>query len=142
MALTIDDGTFEVGDSFVTLEEADIYHSDRDNPEWAKLSVQKKEAVLIKAFDYLTVQNWSSTAFTTAIPARVKQAQCLGGLKESLTPDSLQPDIETGIKSKEIDGVLSTSYFEGGSSTINTAIENLIRPYISIPGVKTTLVRG
>ena len=142
MALIIDDGSLELGDSFVTIDEADTYHRLRGNKEWAKLSIPSKEAVLIRAFDFLSIQNWSAGVFGTAIPAKVKQAQCLGALKESITPGSLQPDVETGIKSKSIDGVLATSYFAGGSGTINTAIENLIRGYIATPGVKTRLVRG
>ena len=143
MTITIDDGTFEVGNSFVTILEADTYAVDRGYTTWAAATEALKEMALIRTFDYLSVQNWKTTAFTTEIPVKVKNAQCLGAIKELAESGALQPDVTTGIKSESIDGVLETEYFEStGTGIVYSAVENLISPYINKVGFKTRLVRG
>jgi len=142
MALTIDDGTFEIGNSFVTSIETESYHETRGHSVWVDGDNEEKEAALIRAFDFLSVQNWKSTAFASLVPVKIKQAQMIGALKELSDPGSLQPDVQTGIKSDSIEGVFETKFFEEGPGTLFTAIENLIRPYINRPGYKTTITRG
>jgi len=142
MTITIDDGTFIVGNSFVTLAESDIFSTDRGYTTWVDGDEEEKEASLIRAFDYLSVQNWKSTAFTSNIPPKIEQAQIIAAIREFDSPGVLQPDISTGIKSEALDGVLETHYFESGSSTIFSGVENLITPYINRPGYKTRIVRG
>jgi len=139
----IDNGTFAVGNSFVTLSEADEYHNIRQNTDWFDKTNAQREAALIKAFDFLSVQNWTTTAFSSGVPAKIKSAQCIGALKEATSPDALQPDISSSVKKESIDGVMETEYFEGsGSAAIITAVENMIRPYIKKPGMRMTMVRG
>ena len=142
MTLTIDDGTFEVGNTFVTENEAEEYHESRGNSSWEDADDEAKEAALIRAFDYLSVQNWSSTAFETTIPVKVKQAQMLAALKELSSSGVLQPDVSTGVKSEAIEGAIEKEYYESGPGTIFSGVENLIRPYLVRPGRKTVLVRG
>jgi len=142
MTLTIDDGTFEVGNSFATSLEAETYHEVRGYSVWIDGNSEEKEAALIRAFDFLSVQNWKSTTFATSVPIKIKQAQIIGALKELVDSGSLQPDVQTGIKSDSIEGVFETKFFEEGPGTLFTAIENLIRPYINRPGRKTTITRG
>jgi hypothetical protein len=143
MTITIDDGTFLIGNSFVTVLMADAFHEARQNTAWFAASEAQKEAALIKAFDYLSVQNWTSTAFSTEIPLKIKNAQCIGALKELEEAGALQPDVNPNIKMESIDGVMETEYFEGsGSAIIPTAVMNMIKPYLKRPGMNMTMVRG
>lgn len=142
MTIVIDDGTFTVGNSFVTLAEADTYSEDRNNTTWIYGDEPEKEAALIRAFDYLSVQNWISTTFDDEIPTKIEQAQMLGAGKEFDSPGVLQPDVATGIKSEELKDVIETHYFEGGTGTIFSSVVNLITPYINRPGYVTRIVRG
>ena len=143
MSLIIDSGTFLVGNSFATVIEADGFHADRQNTDWAAATTIQKEAALIKAFDFLSVQNWKSDAFTVSVPLKIKNAQCIGALKEVGTPGSLLPDITPGIKKEAIDGVNETEYFAGGGAgTVYTAVENMIRPYLKKVGMRMKIVRG
>lgn len=142
MALIIDDGTFAVGNSFVTVQAAETFHELRGYTDWTTSADETgKEAALIRAFDFLSVQNWKSTTFTSGVPAKITQAQILAALKELGSPGSLQPDITTGVKSQKIEGAVSTEFFSAGEGTLFSVVENLIRPYINRPGRRTTIVR-
>ncbi len=142
MALTIDDGTFEVGNSFITAVESNTFAQDRGYVDWVDGDDEDKEAALIRTFDFLSVQNWKSTTFDDGIPVKIQNAQCLGAIRELETSGTLQPDVSTGIKSESIDGVLETEYFEGGAGQVFSSVENMISPYINRPGYKTNIVRG
>lgn len=143
MAITIDGGTFLVGNSFVTMVEADSFHMSRQNTAWDEADAEFKEAALIRAFDYLSVQNWATNAFLTGVPIKVKNAQCVAALKELTNNGAMLPDITPGVKRESIDGAISTEYFSGsGSGTIHTAVENMIRPYLKTFGMRMRLVRG
>lgn len=142
MAITIDDGTFAVGNSFVTAREAEAFHEARGYTDWTTSTDDAgKEAALIRAFDFLSVQNWKTDTFETSVPTKVEQAQILGALKELSSPGSLQPDITTGIKSQSIEGAVETEYYSTGEGTLFTVVENLIRPYINQPGIRTSITR-
>jgi hypothetical protein len=147
MALTIDDGTFEVGNSLVTLSYAYTYHELRGNLSWLDKSDEEQEAFLIRAFDFLSVQDWATDAFTTSIPKKVKDAQCLAAFKEMEEDNALQPDYNPNIKRERIEGVIETEYF--GKRDLDSmvvsppaAVMNLIKPYLKYPGMKMRLVRG
>ncbi len=142
MTIIIDDGTFVIGNSFVTVDAAEAYHESRGYTIWIDGEDEEKEAALIRAFDFLSVQNWKTTVFENSVPIKIQQAQILGALKELSSPGSLQPDIVTGIKSESLDGVIETEYFKGGTGTLFTAVENMIKPYIITKGTKTKIVRG
>jgi hypothetical protein len=143
MALIMDDGTFAVGNSFVTLIFADAYHADRNNTTWASKSETEKEAALIKAFDFLSVQNWKSDTFDSDIPAKIQKAQCIGALREADAANSLQPDANPAVKRELIEGVIETEYFANSTPSVApTEVQNLIRPYLRYRGMQMTLSRG
>jgi len=143
MALILDVGTFLVGNSLATIEEADAFHLSRQNDSWATTALLAKEAALIKAFDFLSIQNWKSDTFTSGVPLKIKNAQCIGALKEIGSPGTLLPDISPGIKKEAIDGVNETEYFASGSSAvIHTAVENMIKSYLKKVGMRMKIVRG
>lgn len=54
MALEVEDGTGKANaDSYVSVAEADTYHSDRGNTLWATMSTPEKEASLRRGTDYM-----------------------------------------------------------------------------------------
>jgi hypothetical protein len=142
MAITIDSGTFEVGNSFVTVAESNTFATDRGYSDWVDGDDEDKESALIRTFDFLSVQNWKSTTFDDSVPIKIKNAQCLGAIRELDTLGSLQPDVDTGIKSESIDGVLETEYFAGGPGQVFSSVENMISPYLNKVGCRTNIVRG
>jgi len=148
MALVIDDGTFTVGNTFLDLIDVDSYHAERLTLPWTEETDNaKKEAAIIRAFDYLRVQQWLSDAFIDGIPTRVEQALCVAANKELDSPNTLQADKTSNVKRKRIEGAIETEYFSKNldSSTIFTEIDNLIAPYLINPkigaNIKRTLVR-
>jgi len=139
--LTIDDGTFEVGNSFVTLLTADTYFEERSSTVWVdSVSDEDKEAALIRAFDYLSVQSWAAGVFDEEVPEKIKRAQMVAAGKELSSPNVLQPDIQKNVKRQKFDGAMETEYFDKNieSGTIFTEIENLIKSYLSVVSVRTT----
>jgi hypothetical protein len=145
MTIIIDDGTFLIGNSFVEISTADTFHASRLNTNWSSATEAQKEAALIRAFDFLSVQNWATDAFSSGIPLKIQNAQCIGALKEVEASGALQPDLTPGIKKESIDGVVSTEYFNedsGGGGVVYTAVENMIKPYLRRPGMQRMLVRG
>jgi hypothetical protein len=134
--LTIDDGTFTVGNTFIDLFDADEYHELRQTEAWLDSEVTdgQKEAALIRGFDYLMVQDWSADAFLSGIPDRVKWAQCVAAVKELSSPGTLQADVDNNVKRKRIEGAIETEYFSKNlsSQTVFTEVENLIKPYLNV----------
>jgi hypothetical protein len=54
MALIVEDGTGLVSaESYISVADADIYHSNRGNTAWAALSTTAKEQALRKGTDYI-----------------------------------------------------------------------------------------
>ncbi len=142
MTITLDTGTFEVGNSLLTLIEAEEYHLTRGYTAWTGTDDDvAKEAAMIRAFDFLGVQNWRAGTFTAGIPIRIKQAQAIAALRELASPGSMQPDRTVGLKSDSLDGVFTKQFFEDGGQTLHTAVQNLILPYIVRAGIKTRIVR-
>lgn len=141
--LTIDDGTFNKGNSFVTLIDAEDFHALRGNAEWDKATDPDKEAALVRTFDYLAVQDWTVGTFDEGIPGPIKKAQHIGALRELSERGILQPDLTKGVKSQSVEGAVEKEFFEDGEETIFTAIQNLIRPYLGNTATsQRTLVRG
>jgi hypothetical protein len=139
--ITIDDGTFEVGNSFVTVEEVTAYHEDRSNIDWASSSYSsaQRTGAVIRSFDFFKIQNWSEDVFLDGIPARVEEAQCIAALKELIKPGVLQADKSKNVKRERIEGVMETEYFTSAMSSdiYFTNIMNLIAPYIITPFTRT-----
>ena len=136
MALIIDDGTFTVGNTLLSLEEVEAYHTSRLTAPWStETSDELKEAAIIRAFDYFSIQKWIINAFDDGIPQRVLSAFCVAANKELSSTGILQADQQKNIKRKRIEGAIETEYFDKNTlnGTIFTEINNLISPYIEAP---------
>ena len=136
MTLTIDDGTFTIGNTFLSLDDIDEYHAQRLTAPWStSTDNDAKEAAIIRAFDYLSVQNWTINAFDDGIPTRVCAALCVAANKELESNGILQADQQKNIKRKRIEGAIETEYFSQkiSNETVFTEINNLIKPYIVAP---------
>ncbi|MDB5490356.1 MAG: hypothetical protein JWO78_205 [Micavibrio sp.] len=160
MAFTVENGT-NVADanSLVSVAEADAYHLDRGNAEWAGTDAVKQSA-LIKATDYITqnydgrwtgevVSDTQSLAWprkctvvaSNVVPALVKHAVCLLAL-EALTAD-LNPVLERGgaIKREKVD-VIETEYMDGAPvGTVRPAVDGLLKKYLRGPSINRRVVR-
>lgn len=54
MALIVEDGTgLSTAESYISVADADTYHSDQNNTSWASLSTPAKEANLRKATEFM-----------------------------------------------------------------------------------------
>ncbi len=144
MAFTVEDGTGVDGaNSYVTVAEADTYHSDRANAAWTGEDAAK-QAALIKATDYIE-QNyqgrWLGTEDSTTqplsfprtidsgvIPDRLKQAVCVLAL-ESLS-NELNPVLDRAVKREKVD-VIEVEYMDNAKAgKSRPAIDGLLRPFI------------
>ena len=136
MTISIDDGTFLTGNSFITFNEAENYHVDRSTEAWIDTTItdEEKEAAIIKGFDYLYVQDWLAGVFDIEVPAKVKRAQIIAAEKELSRPGILQEDQDSNLKRKRIEGVIEKEFFSMNktSATIFTEIQNLLKNYLNI----------
>jgi len=140
MTLTIDDGTFLIGNTFLSLTDIDTYHEARLTPFWQTITDDDaKEAAIIRGFDYLKIQTWKSDVFLLGIPIRICDALCVAANKELETPGNLQADQQNNVKRKRIEGAIETEYFskDRSSSVIFIEIGNLISSYLEIPAYRT-----
>lgn len=141
MSIILDDGTFLVGNSFAVVATADTFCTLRALSTWTQSdSTADKEAALIRAFDYLKICSWSDTAFADGIPDRVVEAQIRAAAKELASPGAMQPDEESNLKRKKIEGAVEKEYFDASrfSGTIHNDVLNLIRPYLAATSTSTT----
>ena len=54
MSLIVEDGTGKSNaESYISVADADTYHSNRDNTDWAALTTAEKERLLRIATDYM-----------------------------------------------------------------------------------------
>ncbi len=123
MSLIVEDGTAPAGaNSYVTVEDADEYHSARGNASWTQTSTspdQGKAAALVRATTAIDAKyrgrwpgyrtngrnqelEWPRTAAYdseanpiggTEIPEEVKDATCEAALRELATAGSMMPDL-------------------------------------------------
>jgi len=140
--LILDDGTFLVGNTFITIDDSNEFHETRNNTIWMDEAIEDstKEGCIVRAFDYLKVKSWNPECFMLGIPPRIIEAQCIAALKEFENPNSLQADKAKNVKRERIEGVIETEYFSKdiSSSAIFTIIDNLIAPYLKKSFVKIT----
>jgi len=131
--LVVDDGSFSIGNTFLLLTDVDLYHEVRLTTPWNKETEDdKKEAAIIRGFDYLKIQNWDSSAFLADIPIRIEEALCVAANEELNSPGAMQKNQSNNIKKEKIAGAIETEYFSknASSSTIFTKINDLIAPYL------------
>lgn len=126
MALIVEDGTgLEDANSFVSIIEADQYHTDRNNDSWLSLNEQEKTGRLINAaaymggFSYLGFMlnpdqglafpryyNPKEKPDSVAIPRNVKSCQCEMALQTNL----LAATDGRVISEERIEGAIDTKY--------------------------------
>lgn len=126
MPLIVEDGTgMPDANSYVSIEEADQYHTDRNNTLWLSLSEQEKTGRLINAaaymggflFNGIRLNPDQGLAFpryyppetkpdTAAVPRNIKSCQCEMGLQTSL----LAPTDGRVISEERIEGAIDTKY--------------------------------
>jgi len=168
VALVTEDGTAKSNsESYVSVADADTYHSNRGNAAWAALTTTAKEIALRLATDYLTQsyrERWKGSRSTATqaldwprqnvyiddngivlviendeIPDGLKNACCEMALKS--TSDSLIPDIERETASESI-GSVSVAYFQGGKQNKTyRAVELTISPLLEISDGSMSIYR-
>jgi len=162
MTLTVEDGTGLVdAESFVSVANADTYHSNRGNTTWATLTTAQKEEDLRRATDYMEQvyrSRWAGIRKTTtqalswprydvpledvgygyayydsdSVPQIVKNACAELALKAAA--GELAPDIEQRVKREKVDS-LEVEYADYGSQyTQYRAIDNMLLPVLSSVG--------
>lgn len=132
MALITEDGTgIDDAESYASVEEADAYHSDRENTAWADAEPTSKEAALRKATDFIETvygprffgerlvpsQNlsfprdpvsWDGSPSWDGVPPRVVRATAELALRVVKGVD-LMPDSKKEVTKAKTD-VLETTY--------------------------------
>lgn len=157
----VEDGSVVSGaNSYLSVADADAYHSDRGNAAWTGTNAVKQSA-LIRATDYIEQKyaerwqgcradedqdlSWPRAGISGIdddfIPKELKQAVALLAL-EALSAD-LNPNLDqsSAIKREKTD-VLETEYFEAAiGTTSRPAISGLLRRYLNGTGINAKVVR-
>lgn len=147
MTFIVADGTnSNAANSYVSIEEADAYHSDRDNALWAAQTEPKKQAALIKATDFVEQvfsSSWPGSSDSTGlswprldtdfgdteIPARLKKAVCELALQSLTVPLFAPVSREPQLKKKKID-VIEKEWFESSKAgnAVNLSALSYLKP--------------
>jgi len=166
MSIVVEDGTgLETANSYISLADADTYHSDRANTDWAAATEAERNAALIKAtqwldgryrsrwvgyrktddqtLDWPRYDAYDSDGYyldSDAVPARIKYAEAEAALA-IVDGTDLSPSLDRGGKVKrEKVGPIDTEYFDGAPArTVLTVVSDLVKGYVSGPGLKITL---
>lgn len=162
MAFTVEDGSIVSGaNSYLSVADADTYHSDRGNADWAAATTGAKQSALIRATDYIEQKyserfkgdyasddqelSWPRYGLceveSDVIPKELKNAVAILAL-EALS-DDLNPTLDRGgaIKREKVD-VLETEYFDWApGATVRPAIDGLLRKYMTGSSMCVPVVR-
>lgn len=168
MALIVEDGSKVAGaESYVSVAEATLYHSNRGNAAWALLTTAKMEEALRRATDFMVQDyraRWKGFRFSTAqaldwprsnciiedgpynalvavtiVPQAVKDACAILALTASAAV--LAADLEQQSLSETV-GPLSVTYDKSSPQyTRYRAVDMLLRPYIASSGAMSKLER-
>lgn len=170
MTLIIEDGTgLPNGESYVSVIDADTYHSNRGNSTWAALTNAQKESALRKATDYLVQfyrdkwKGYRTKPSTQALDwprqgVEVDDAYIIEYIDDSIIPselknacaelalkansESLNPDIERQTASVSI-ASLSVTYVPGSPQNKKfSAIDMMLKPYLKNGGGGLQVVRA
>lgn len=113
-------------DTFITLEEANAYHSKRlTATRWGALADEEKEAALVSAFtEIVSYESSTSTLDWENAPVGVKQAQAEHAL--DLSAGSQESE---GLRIKKIGGDSGDVEFfeEEMENNLSLLVENLLR---------------
>lgn len=103
MALTVEDGTgYANADSYVSVAEADGYHSALGNEAWAALEPGRKEVLLRRATNYIS--DVYRTAFAGA-PAKAGQSLAWPRIPQTVLERPLVPlaSVPRGVREATIE---------------------------------------
>lgn len=144
MALIVEDGTgLEDADSYAALADADTFHAERENADWAAATIAVREAALRRATDYLdsgydfigerasTTQALEFPRYDDGfdgVPSRVKKACMILALQAISGPLMSAQTAAVLMERKKLDGV---------GETETQYSEKRVRPY---PEVDVTLI--
>lgn len=158
MAITVEDGTGLItADSFVSVIDADAYHTARGNTAWAGSDTVKGQA-LVRATTYLELKyglRWAGYRKTstqalswprqfvpipnmyipeyltdTTIPVEIKNACTVLALKA--LADELIADEERAVISESVQGATSTTYSEfSGQQKVYPEITLMVNKYLA-----------
>lgn len=152
MGFTVETGAgLSNANSYTSVAEADTYHADRGNSSWAPLDTATKQALLIRATDYIDQEygqlfigsretdaqalEWPridvDTIYLDVVPTALKQAVCLLAMEAKTT--DLNPSLARGgaVKRQKVD-VIEVEFMDGASNkTSRPAIAGLLRRLIN-----------
>jgi len=166
MSIVVEDGTgLETANSYISLTDANTYHSDRANTSWAAATEAARNAALIKAaqwldgryrdrwrgyrktddqtLDWPRYNAYDSDGYAVdsdAAPARITYAQAEAALA-IIDGTDLNPSLDRGGKiRREQVGPISTEYFDGAPArVVLTTVSDLVNGYLIGPGLRITL---
>jgi len=160
MSLTVETGYGLAGaNTYATIDEADVYHSDRGDTTWADASESEKTEALILATEYLDVRyyyrwkgfkktedqalEWPRTWVydrngwlfaSDEIPVRLKEATAEAALKalsETLLPDVTRDDMVRRVTV----GPITTEYKQSAPATKQyTKVDRILRGLVQPAG--------
>lgn len=172
MPLIVEDGSVVAGaESYISVADADTYHSNRANAAWAALSTAAKEASLRKATDYMSQiyrLRWKGARINTTQMLDWPRFGCYVEdisygrhpfyVATTVVPDEvknacaelalkasttdLAPDVEREVVREKI-GPLETEYAPGAPQYVRyRAIDLMLKIYMNTTGISGTLVRA
>lgn len=151
--MTVEDGTgLSTAQSYVSVADADTYHTAHGNTTWTGVDALK-EAALVRATQALDARySWQGFRlvetqaldwprydaydvdgyYLSGVPQGIKDALCELALLELVTPGELTESVEVSVKREKV-GVLETEYFER-PTTSYPAVDNALRRLIRRSG--------
>lgn len=156
MALIVETGSIVAGaESYISVSDADTFHSNRANTAWADAQTSEKEAALRKATDHIEArygQRWQGAQVNpnvqplswprvdvivndleldnTSIPSAIKRA-CAEYALRALSGDLVADTERGGMVASESVGPISTSYFQGAPAGRQfPAIDRMLSPFL------------
>lgn len=154
MVFVVEDGTgLADANSYVSVAEADAYHSARANTAWSGDDTVK-QAALIRATDYLEQKyagRWKGCVLNEAqslsfprdvegVPAKLKQAVCLLAL-EGIAGADLNPTQGRAVKREKVD-VVEVEYMDHAKDgESRPAIDGLVSGFLRTASLNARAVR-
>jgi len=166
MSVVVEDGTgLETANSYISLTDADTYHSDRGNATWAAATEAVRNAALINATQWLDGKyrgrwagfrgsadqalDWPRYAAydidgyyldSDAVPARIPYAAAEAALA-IVDGTDLSPALDRGgrVKREKV-GPIDTEFFDGAPArTVLSAVSDLVKGYVGGSGLRISL---
>lgn len=151
--MIVEDGTgLSTAQSYVSVADADAYHTAHGNATWTGVDALK-EAALVRATQALDARySWQGYRlvetqaldwprydaydvdgyYLSGVPQGIKDALCEMALLELVTPGELTESVEVSVKREKV-GPLETEYYEH-PRTSYPAVENALRRIVRHTG--------